>query len=146
LQEDNHRHPTLYATVAPRRPGTGPGRGAARSHLGRIRRRGRQCTNTGAGAAASSGAAGQLRRSGHLLGCGHGVAVGRSGTRPTIQTRISLDGRPLDYTATTGHLTATDLRTGQPAASFFYVAYIAGAQPTAQRPVTFSMKALTSLR
>jgi carboxypeptidase C (cathepsin A) len=35
------------------------------------------------------------------------------------------------------HLTATDLQTGQPAASFFYVAYTAGALPAAQRPLTF---------
>ncbi|MBQ5939075.1 S10 family peptidase [Massilia sp. AB1] len=55
----------------------------------------------------------------------------------TVAARITLDGRPLDYTATTGHLTATDLATGQPAASFFYVAYTAGAQPAAQRPLTF---------
>ena len=55
----------------------------------------------------------------------------------TVQTRITLEGRPLDYTATTGHLTATDLQTGQPAASFFYVAYTAGALPAAQRPLTF---------
>ncbi|MCA1247561.1 S10 family peptidase [Massilia sp. MS-15] len=55
----------------------------------------------------------------------------------TVQARITLDGRPLDYTATTGHLTAMDLQTGQPAASFFYVAYTAGTQPAAQRPVTF---------
>ncbi|MFC5461723.1 S10 family peptidase [Massilia niabensis] len=55
----------------------------------------------------------------------------------TVQTRITLDGRPLDYTATTGHLTATDQGSGQPAASFFYVAYTAGGLPAAQRPVTF---------
>jgi len=55
----------------------------------------------------------------------------------TVQARITLDGNPLDYTATTGHLTATDLATGQPAASFFYVAYTTGTQPAAQRPVTF---------
>ena len=55
----------------------------------------------------------------------------------TVEARISLDGRPLDYTARAGHLTATDLQTGQPAASFFYVAYTAGAQPAAQRPLTF---------
>jgi carboxypeptidase C (cathepsin A) len=54
-----------------------------------------------------------------------------------VQARITLDGRPLDYTATTGHLTATDLGTGQAAASFFYVAYTAGTLPAAQRPVTF---------
>jgi carboxypeptidase C (cathepsin A) len=55
----------------------------------------------------------------------------------TVQARISLDGHPLDYTATTGHLTATDQLGGQPTASFFYVAYTAGALPAAQRPVTF---------
>jgi carboxypeptidase C (cathepsin A) len=54
-----------------------------------------------------------------------------------VQASITLDGRPLNYTATTGHLTATDLQTGQPAASFFYVAYTAGALPAAQRPLTF---------
>jgi carboxypeptidase C (cathepsin A) len=55
----------------------------------------------------------------------------------TVQARITLDGKPFDYTATAGHLTATDLATGQPAASFFYVAYTAGTQSAAQRPVTF---------
>ncbi|KQQ88556.1 S10 family peptidase [Massilia sp. Leaf139] len=55
----------------------------------------------------------------------------------TVQARINVDGRPLDYTAKAGHLTASDLQTGQPAASFFYVAYTAGTQPAAQRPVTF---------
>lgn len=64
-----------------------------------------------------------------LAGAGEGAA--------TVQKSISLDGAPLDYTATTGHLTATDLQTGQPAASFFYVAYTVGGQPAAQRPVTF---------
>jgi carboxypeptidase C (cathepsin A) len=55
----------------------------------------------------------------------------------TVQASITFEGKPLSYTATTGHLTATDLATGQPAASFFYVAYTAGTQPAAQRPVTF---------
>ncbi|MCC2958383.1 peptidase S10 [Massilia sp. IC2-477] len=54
-----------------------------------------------------------------------------------VQAKITLDGKPLDYTATTGHLTATDLASGQPAASFFYVAYTAGSLPAAQRPLTF---------
>ncbi len=54
-----------------------------------------------------------------------------------VSARITLDGKPLDYTAAAGHLTATDLQTGQPAASFFYVAYTAGTLPPAQRPVTF---------
>lgn len=55
----------------------------------------------------------------------------------TVQKSITIDGVALDYTATTGHLTATDLQTGQPAASFFYVAYTVAGQPAAQRPVTF---------
>lgn len=55
----------------------------------------------------------------------------------TVQAKITFNGKALDYTATTGHLTATDLATGQPAASFFYVAYTAGTLPAAQRPVTF---------
>ena len=43
----------------------------------------------------------------------------------------------LNYTATAGHLTAMDLASGAPEASFFYVAYtLDGADPAA-RPVTF---------
>lgn len=55
----------------------------------------------------------------------------------SVQKTIILDGSPLNYTATTGHLTATDLQTGKPAASFFYVAYTVSTQQAAQRPVTF---------
>ena len=55
----------------------------------------------------------------------------------TVQKSINLNGKAFNYTASTGHLTATDLTTGQPAASFFYIAYTAGTQPAAQRPVTF---------
>jgi carboxypeptidase C (cathepsin A) len=54
-----------------------------------------------------------------------------------IASKITLNGKPFNYTATTGHLTASDLKTGQPSASFFYVAYtVPGADP-ARRPVTF---------
>jgi carboxypeptidase C (cathepsin A) len=55
----------------------------------------------------------------------------------TVQAHITLNGSSLDYIANTGHLTAMDLKTGQPSASFFYVAYTAGTQPAAQRPLTF---------
>jgi carboxypeptidase C (cathepsin A) len=48
-----------------------------------------------------------------------------------------LGTKSIDYTATTGHLTASDVVTGQAAVSFFYVAYTAGSLPAAQRPVTF---------
>jgi carboxypeptidase C (cathepsin A) len=54
-----------------------------------------------------------------------------------VALRITLAGKTLDYTATTGHLTAIDARSGQPAASFFYVAYTAGTLDAAQRPLTF---------
>ncbi|WP_370660062.1 S10 family peptidase [Massilia yuzhufengensis] len=63
--------------------------------------------------------------------------AGATEAASTVQPRITLDGKPFDYTARAGHLTATDLQTGQPAASFFYIAYTAGAQPAAQRPLTF---------
>ncbi|NNG23863.1 peptidase S10 [Massilia sp. ML15P13] len=70
-------------------------------------------------------------------GAASGALASATENAATVQTRITLEGRPLDYSATTGHLTATDLQTGQPAASFFYVAYTAGALPAAQRPITF---------
>jgi carboxypeptidase C (cathepsin A) len=55
----------------------------------------------------------------------------------TVRASLTLNGNRIDYTATTGHLTATDARTGQPIASFFYVAYTADNQAAASRPVTF---------
>lgn len=54
-----------------------------------------------------------------------------------IHSHILLAGKQFDYTATSGHLTASDAQSGKPIASFFYVAYTAGAQPPGQRPVTF---------
>lgn len=50
---------------------------------------------------------------------------------------LSAGGRTLAYTATAGHLTARDPRTGAAEASFFYVAYTLGGQNPATRPVTF---------
>ena len=55
----------------------------------------------------------------------------------TAHGQLTLNGVRLDYTATTGHLTARDARTGVPAVSFFYVAYTLDNQPAASRPVTF---------
>jgi carboxypeptidase C (cathepsin A) len=51
--------------------------------------------------------------------------------------QITLRGSTLDYTATTGHLTARDPGSGAPLASFFYVAYTVDNQNAATRPVTF---------
>ncbi|KWC49903.1 S10 family peptidase [Burkholderia ubonensis] len=51
--------------------------------------------------------------------------------------QITLNGKTIRYTATTGHLSARNPQTGAPEASFFYVAYTADNQPAAQRPVTF---------
>ena len=51
--------------------------------------------------------------------------------------QITLRGTTIDYTATTGHLTAADASTGAPKASFFYVAYTRDNQAAATRPVTF---------
>lgn len=55
----------------------------------------------------------------------------------TAQMHMTLNGKTLDYTATTGHLTATDPVSGQPTVSFFYVAYTAGTLDPSKRPVTF---------
>ncbi len=54
-----------------------------------------------------------------------------------VQGHMALAGKQLDYTATSGHLTALDARSGQPVASFFYVAYTAGTLGAARRPLTF---------
>ena len=51
--------------------------------------------------------------------------------------QLALGDRTLAYTATTGHLTAAQVGTGTPQASFFYVAYTLDGQAAATRPVTF---------
>lgn len=51
--------------------------------------------------------------------------------------QITLRGTTYNYTATTGHLTASHPVTNAPEASFFYVAYTLDNQPAATRPVTF---------
>lgn len=53
-----------------------------------------------------------------------------------VKAAMVLNGQSIAYTATTGHLTATDARTGR-AASFFYVAYTADGKDAGARPVTF---------
>ncbi|MTW01529.1 S10 family peptidase [Pseudoduganella ginsengisoli] len=53
-----------------------------------------------------------------------------------VKSSMVLNGQTIAYTATTGHLTATDARTGR-AASFFYVAYTADGKAPGSRPVTF---------
>ena len=49
---------------------------------------------------------------------------------------LALGGTSVAYTATAGHLTASD-SANSPEASFFYVAYTADGAPAATRPVTF---------
>jgi carboxypeptidase C (cathepsin A) len=51
--------------------------------------------------------------------------------------QLTLNGTTINYTATAGHLTASNIATGTPEASFFYVAYTADNQPAATRPITF---------
>jgi carboxypeptidase C (cathepsin A) len=51
--------------------------------------------------------------------------------------QLALAGRNLAYTATAGHLTATQVGSGTPQASFFHVAYTLDGQAPATRPVTF---------
>lgn len=54
-----------------------------------------------------------------------------------VTQSITLAGKTLNYTATTGHLTASEPGSGQPTVSFFYVAYTAGTLEASKRPVTF---------
>ena len=51
--------------------------------------------------------------------------------------QVMLGGVPTAYTATAGHMTAVAPTTGQPEASFFYVAYTLDGANAATRPVTF---------
>jgi carboxypeptidase C (cathepsin A) len=98
-----------------------------------------------------------------LAGCGGGGSSGSSGTPsattysdPTEYTsgpgaslpsarelssvthqQLVLNGATLEYTATAGHLTASDPVSHTPEASFFYVAYTLDGAPLGSRPVTF---------
>ena len=53
-----------------------------------------------------------------------------------VNGQLAMAGKVLSYKATTGHLSATDARTGR-GVSFFYVAYTLAGQDVAKRPVTF---------
>jgi carboxypeptidase C (cathepsin A) len=53
-----------------------------------------------------------------------------------VKAKMTLAGQQIDYTVTTGHLSALDLA-GKPTVSFFYTAYTADNRPAATRPLTF---------
>ena len=55
----------------------------------------------------------------------------------TTRHQITLAGTAIPYTATAGHLTATDPAGSGPEAAFFYVAYTADGQAPGTRPLTF---------
>jgi carboxypeptidase C (cathepsin A) len=57
--------------------------------------------------------------------------------KAVTQSQIVIGGATYNYTATAGHLTARDLTSNAPAASFFYVAYTVDNANAATRPVTF---------
>jgi carboxypeptidase C (cathepsin A) len=59
--------------------------------------------------------------------------------RPPIVTRhrITINGRPLAYTAEVGRIAIRDVETGEPHAYMFYTAYRVQPPPGKQRPVTF---------
>ncbi|WP_082751449.1 hypothetical protein [Burkholderia sp. MSMB1459WGS] len=50
---------------------------------------------------------------------------------------VTLNGTPIQYTATAGHLVTTDPDSSQPNAKIFYVAYTADGKDANTRPVTF---------
>src|SRR3954468_10700036 len=55
----------------------------------------------------------------------------------TTHRQMVVNGTTLNYTATVGHMTALQLATRAPEASFFYVAYTLDSAAPATRPVTF---------
>jgi len=57
----------------------------------------------------------------------------------TIVTKnqLPLNGKLINYSATTGHITARDLTSGVAEASFFYIAYTTDNPDVATRPITF---------
>jgi carboxypeptidase C (cathepsin A) len=57
--------------------------------------------------------------------------------KAVTQHQLVIGGTTLNYSATAGHLTARDLATNAPAASFFYVAYTVDNANPSTRPVTF---------
>ncbi|PWF54844.1 S10 family peptidase [Massilia glaciei] len=70
-------------------------------------------------------------------GASNGALAGAQEGKAVVSTHITLAGKTLAYTATTGHLNATAPGASGPGASFFYVAYTAGNLEAARRPVTF---------
>lgn len=67
-----------------------------------------------------------------------GASLGQANELAAVtQHQIVVNGAPLAYTATAGHLTANNPTTGTAEASFFYVAYTLANRDPAARPVTF---------
>jgi carboxypeptidase C (cathepsin A) len=53
------------------------------------------------------------------------------------QHTVTLDGKPISYTARAGHLVTTDRYNARPVAKVFYVAFTANVTDPSTRPVTF---------
>lgn len=70
-----------------------------------------------------------------------GLSTGSLATANEIvavtQGTVTIGGSAVAYTATVGHRTALRLGTGEPQASFFYVAYTVPGRDPATRPVTY---------
>src|SRR5258705_4350272 len=67
-----------------------------------------------------------------------GASLGQASELAAVtQHQIVVNGASLAYTATTGHLTASNPTTGAAEASFFYVAYTLANRDPVTRPVTF---------
>lgn len=72
------------------------------------------------------------------FGANDSLSIGQVTENGAITHRsIQINSKTINYTATTGHLTASDPKTGQPKATIFYVAYTADKQKASERPVTF---------
>ncbi|MFZ6645486.1 S10 family peptidase [Undibacterium sp. TJN25] len=75
----------------------------------------------------------------HYSSAGNASLAAAGEQAAVTHAQLTVNGKQISYTATTGHLTASDAVSGQPKASFFYVAYTAdgSTQDKAARPVTF---------
>ena len=94
-------------------------------------------TPAGTGTSAGDATAGAYADQVQYSGAATAALATATENAAVIAAHIQLNGTQLNYTATSGHLTATDAGTGKPSASFFYVAYTVAGGDIGKRPVTF---------
>jgi carboxypeptidase C (cathepsin A) len=96
------------------------------------------CGGGGGGSGGDSGGSSPAFTDPVLYSSAAGASLGSAEERNAVTLhQVVINGSPLNYTATAGHLTAKNISSGAPEASFFYVAYTLDNRDAATRPVTF---------